>query len=268
MACFAGLGAKAAAIAAYRITDTYGNILDHVQLSYEGQFADASSIASEPLSLKLLGDDLFGTIRGEAHGCSIGVKQISDGQVALLLDNQREISMVSARHGFRLTLRIDNRSHADGAVQCSQIGIYASRSQQQLLIGSVTGLLALAPQWADGAGVAITALVFNFDGLVARNHAHVDVDSSNSYAKLLHAAAYPATIFLARPAGCRIGPTRIHDADVYFLQNGRAVTMNKNILVTSNALQSYVIRFAAVGGYGKGSGAVTCSETGILTYTY
>ena len=253
---------------AYKITDAYGNRLDHVQLMYEGAFSDKGKIVSRAVFLKLAGPEAFGTLWGEAHGCSIGAQQISDDQVTLQLNNEKEIPVSLARHGFNLLLTIANPRHLDGAVQCGGASVFLSSGREQILFVSMSGVVSQAPKWTNKEGAPITHLVFNFDGKVAAEKKNMQIDSSSSQAKLLAAPGYPATIAVMRPAGCKIGNVPIRDADVSFLHNGAEISTNRNISITSHDLQTYAIRFTAGGGYGNASGAVICSNDGSLTYTY
>lgn len=133
-----------------------------------------------------------------------------------------------------------------------------------------------APQWETAADfsldlnsekASINSVNFTFSG-VSSNSPAVPVDSAPSSIRLTNAFTYPATVALVRPSGCTIGATPVLAANVHFLNNGFAVTTNSTISVTSNARQTYAIRFAAPGNHGSQSGAVSCSTPGSLTYNY
>lgn len=149
----------------------------------------------------------------------------------------------------------------------------------------VTGTILPRPDWetADGPSwekdvdfsvdrssekAPVTNVCYDFGGVVAGDTPALNVDSAAIRIRLTNATSYPATVALTRPTGCMIGVSPIHGANVHFINNGIAVTTNSNISMTSNALQSYGLRFAAAGNHGSQYGAVTCTSAGSLTYTY
>ena len=130
-----------------------------------------------------------------------------------------------------------------------------------------TGTITAAPVWEDGAGTVITNISFDFTG-IAQSSANLNVDSTSKTVKLVNASAYPATVTLVRPASCTIGSNAVANTDVNFLNNGSAVGTDGNISIASAANQTYALRFAAAGNYGTFTGAVSCTSTGSLTYSY
>lgn len=150
------------------------------------------------------------------------------------------------------------------------IGFFASQASAatESVSLTATGTIAAAPQWQDGAGADLTSIVFNFGNLVASQVAAVDVTSAAVSAKLVNAAAYPATVSLVRPSGCSIGTRNITQSHVHLMHNGSAITTDASFSIGSNANQTFALRYAAAGGYGTATGVVSCTTSGSLTYTY
>lgn len=138
----------------------------------------------------------------------------------------------------------------------------------RVLTISATGTILPMPDWQNGSNASISTMSFNFGTLFAGPTAAANVDSANFTAKLVNASSYPATVALVRPSGCTIGATPVLAANVHFMNNRTAVTANGNITITSNANQTYALRFASAGNHGTNSGAVSCTTSGNLTYTY
>jgi hypothetical protein len=154
------------------------------------------------------------------------------------------------------------------AAQLSVLALSANVfGASEILTLSTTGAISAAPEWQDGDSVPISAVSFDFGGLVA-GPAGADVDSANQVVKLVNATAYPATVALVRPSSCSIGATLVTNSHVHFMGNGSAVTSDSSVSIASNATQTYGLRFSSAGSYGDKSGSVSCVNPGSLTYTY
>lgn len=132
----------------------------------------------------------------------------------------------------------------------------------------VSGNVLAPPTWQTAAGADLTAMAFNFSSRLADANATANVDSSVFLARLVNAASYPTTVLLSRPTGCGIGPAVVTDSHVQFVVNGTATTANGALTIPSSGTQNFVLRFAAVGGYGNKAGTVSCGQAGALTYSY
>lgn len=144
----------------------------------------------------------------------------------------------------------------------------AALAGSKALALKVTGSITAAPAWQDASSSALTQLQFDFSGMAGES-ANADVLSTSAQAKLVNMTA-STTIGLVRPKGCQIGSTSVSDAHVVFVAGASEISSDSATAfsMSNNVLMTFGMKFAAAGGYGAASGAVTCSTDGSLTYSY
>lgn len=261
--------AKAAQAESHQaISDSTGTRLNKVKLSCGQQFSEQRRFVCESLSLQYSGPMDLGTLFGEVRDCTIGQRPLDDKRVTLMLNNQKELNVNLASKGFTLSGEVQNPSKLEGAVQCGQAVIFSSSPLKKLLEVSLSGTVWPTPNWRLSSGGSITTADISFAGKIAPGTANTNVDSVATGIRLVSASAYPATVAVVRHSSCKIGSTSISDTYVHILYDGTAVTTNSNISIADSNAHNYALRFAAAGGYGTLSGAVSCTNNGSLTYTY
>jgi hypothetical protein len=137
-----------------------------------------------------------------------------------------------------------------------------------ILTLTATGLIVRPPHWENAGNQVITNLNFDFSGVAELGQANKNVDSQLAKAKLVDFSRFSAPITIARPKKCFIGQTSVQDDDVHFIYNGQVFEKNELFQIYSEAVGSYGLRFSKNGNYRDKSGAVSCTTSGSLTYTY
>jgi hypothetical protein len=87
----------------------------------------------------------------------------------------------------------------------------------------VSGLIVSAPEWRDETGSSITKLIFDFGENIAGD-AIRNIDSLPKKFKLFGAKAWPASVSVAKPAGCKIGSADVTDSHVQVMFQGSVAT--------------------------------------------
>lgn len=131
----------------------------------------------------------------------------------------------------------------------------------------VGGNISAGPKWQDEAGNVIQATTFDFSTYMP-GPASQNVDSKINKIKIINVVASVEALLFALPTDCKIDAVVVDDAHVALLDGGTPRVAGEKVSFSNNVTKDLAMRFSSDGLYGDKTGKVTCTNDGVLRYTY